>query len=131
MKLKSLSVLGLLAATPMASQAAMVEMNETELSDVSGQASISGLLFNYSADFNWNPAYSAPNRNVTYTDISGGVERETEITGSLGFTPTLNLGIAGNFTGNDYLLVEDSLPISVYNIDFTRTRTRLLFNPQR
>ncbi|HET7687315.1 MAG TPA: DUF6160 family protein [Candidatus Macondimonas sp.] len=131
MKLKSLSVLGLLAAAPMASQAAMVEMNETELSDVSGQASISGLLFNYSADFNWNPAYSAPSRDVNYSDISGGVQRETKITSSLGFTPTLNLGIAGNFTGNDYVVVEDSLPISVYNIDFTRTRSHYLFNPQR
>ena len=42
MKLKSLSFLGLLAAAPMASQAAMVEMNETELSDVNGQASFDG-----------------------------------------------------------------------------------------
>ena len=131
MKLKSLSVLGLLAAAPMASQAAMVEMNETELSDVSGQAGFSGLLFNYSATFDWKPAYSAPSRDVTYTDISGGVQRETKITSSLGFTPTLNLGIAGNFTGNDYKLVEDSLPISVYDIDFTRTRSRFLFNPDR
>jgi hypothetical protein len=37
MKLKSLSLLGLLAVVPMASQAAMTEMNETELSGVSGQ----------------------------------------------------------------------------------------------
>ena len=131
MKLKALSVLGLLAAAPMASHAAMVEMNETELSDVSGQAGFSGLLFDYSAEFKWYPAYSAPSRDVTYTDIPGGVQRETEITSSLGFTPTLNLGIAGKFTGNDYKLVEDSLPISVYNIDFTRTRSRFLFNPDR
>jgi hypothetical protein len=131
MKLKSLSVLGLLAAAPMASQAAMVEMNETELSDVSGQAGFSGLLFNYSAEFEWNPAYSAPSRDVTYTDIPGGVQRETEVTGSLGFTPTLNLGITGKFTGNYYSVVKDSIPISVFNIDFTRTRSHYLFNPQR
>ncbi len=52
MKLKSISLLGLLAATPMVSQAAMVELNETEMSSVNGQASFTGAYnFNFGANY--------------------------------------------------------------------------------
>jgi hypothetical protein len=67
MKLKSLSVLGLLAAAPMASQAAMVEMNETEMSDVSGQISFSG---NFDFDFDFGASYSVYGYAVDKT-VSG------------------------------------------------------------
>lgn len=69
MKLKSLSVLGLLAAAPMASQAAMVEMNETEMSDVSGQISFSG---NFDFDFGFGASYSVYGYEVDKTVYGSG-----------------------------------------------------------
>ncbi|HET7687317.1 MAG TPA: DUF6160 family protein [Candidatus Macondimonas sp.] len=67
MKLKSLSVLGLLAAAPMASQAAMVEMNETEMSDVSGQISFSGNF-----DFDFGASYTVYGYEVDKTVYGSG-----------------------------------------------------------
>lgn len=69
MKLKSLSVLGLLAAAPMASQAAMVEMNETEMSDVSGQISFTG---NFDFDFGFGASYSVYGYEVDKTVYGSG-----------------------------------------------------------
>ena len=71
MKLKSLSVLGLLAAAPMASQAAMVEMNETELSDVNGQASFDG-GFEFDFDFGFGASYSVYGYEVDKTVYGSG-----------------------------------------------------------
>ena len=67
MKLKSLSLLGLLAAAPMASQAAMVEMNETEMSDVSGQISFSGNF-----DFDFGASYTVYGYEVDQTVYGSG-----------------------------------------------------------
>jgi hypothetical protein len=69
MKLKSLSVLGLLAAAPMASQAAMVEMNETEMSDVSGQISFNG---NFDFDFDLGASYTVYGYEVDKTVYGSG-----------------------------------------------------------
>ncbi len=108
MKLKSLSVLGLLAAAPMASQAAMVEMNETEMSDVSGQAGFSGVLFNYSASFDWNPYYIAPNYDVTYTRVPGGVQRDSSFVVNWEVWPTWTFGVTGKYSGTPYVSTSGS-----------------------
>ena len=71
MKLKSLSMLGLLAAAPMASQAAMVEMNETEMSDVSGQISFTG-DFDFDFDFDFGANYSVYGYEVDKTVYGSG-----------------------------------------------------------
>ena len=52
MKLK-LASLGLLALAPLAAQAEMVEMQDTELADVQGQAGLAG-NFNYDFQFGWS-----------------------------------------------------------------------------
>ncbi len=82
MKLKSLSLLGLLAAAPMASQAAMVEMNETELSDINGQ----GFTYNYSFD-------------VTKTSTVAGYDGITNVYGTGTDASHWNLGGSQTVTG--------------------------------
>ena len=69
MKSKSLMMLGLLAAAPMASQAAMVEMNETEMSDVSGQISFTG---DFDFDFGFGASYSVYGYEVDKTVYGSG-----------------------------------------------------------
>ncbi|MES1993037.1 MAG: hypothetical protein V4457_05410 [Pseudomonadota bacterium] len=82
MKLKSLSLLGLLAAAPMASQAAMVEMNETELSDTNGQ----GFTYNY-------------NFSVTNTSTVAGYGVDTTVYGTGTDASHWNLGGSQTVTG--------------------------------
>ena len=89
MKLKSLSVLGLLAAAPMASQAAMVEMNETELSDVSGQAYYN---FAHSGSFTigaktFSNEQWLSNRAYSWGDdfsVGADIEYDNSVTGAYG-----------------------------------------------
>ena len=122
MKLKSLSVLGLLAAAPMASQAAMVEMNETELSEVNGQAMLSGYLFDYSASFAWNPSYSAPDYNVTRTAVLGGVQRDSSFSVGWEVFPSWNFGVTGNHSGTPYVSTSISSNWDPIDISYSRSR---------
>ncbi|MGB5233706.1 MAG: DUF6160 family protein [Candidatus Macondimonas sp.] len=127
MKLKSLSVLGLLAAAPMASQAAMVEMNETELSDVSGQAMFPGLLFNYSATYHWNPAYwNGTDFDVTTTPVLGGVQVNTSFSTNYEILPSWNVGITGKYSGTHYYTRSGSANWDPIDFSWSNTRTFLL-----
>jgi hypothetical protein len=99
---KSLLMLGLLAAAPLTSQAALVEMADSELSAVNGQAMFSGLLFNYSATFGLNPSYSAPDFDVTTTPVLGGVQVDTSFYTGWEIFPSWNVGITGKRSGNTY-----------------------------
>lgn len=51
MKRKLIPALGLLALAPLAAQAELVEMQDTELADVSGQQALAGVTFNFNATF--------------------------------------------------------------------------------
>lgn len=72
-----LMMFGLLAAAPVASQAAMVEIDDAALSEVHGQASFTGLLGTFDALVELNPytefrAFSyinAANLDGAYTDV--------------------------------------------------------------
>ena len=123
MKLKSLSVLGLLAATPMASQAAMVEMNETELSDVSGQAMFSGRLFNFSASFDLDPSYYAPNFSVYTAPVLGGVEVNTGFYVGWEIYPSWSVGVTGKYSGTPYYTKSGSANWDPIDFSWSNTRT--------
>ena len=122
MKLKSLSLLGLLATAPMASQAAMVEMNETEMSDVSGQVGLSGLLFNYSASFAWNPSYSAPHYDADRTAVLGGVQRDSTFSVKAGMSPSWTFGVTGKYSGTPYVGTDASATVDFVDISYARSR---------
>jgi|GEM_PF-1258554 len=123
MKLKSLSVLGLLAAAPMASQAAMVEMNETEMSAVNGQAMLSGHLFDYSASFAWNPSYSAPDYDVTHTAVLGGVQRDSSFSVGWEIFPSWTFGVTGKYSDTPYYTKSGSANWDPIDFGWSNTRT--------
>ena len=128
-----LMLLALLAAAPMASQAAMVEMNETELSDVSGQASftIPGLLMDRTVEFGVKDTFVAPDYKREYKDVLGGVERTSGIGTSYTVEPYFKYESTGNWTGNSYRTVDSKVPFDVWDINYSRVRTDLAFNPDR
>lgn len=101
MRLKQLSLLALLAA-PLTSQAALVEMADSELSAVNGQAMFSGKLFNYSATFGLNPSYSAPDFDVTTTPVTDGVQVDTYFSAGWEIYPSWSVGVTGKYSGNTY-----------------------------
>lgn len=104
MRLKQLSLLALLAA-PLTSQAALVEMADSELSAVNGQAQamFPGLLFNYSAEFHWNPAsWNGTDFDMTTTPVTGGVQVDTSFSTNYEIFPSWSFGIAGKHSGNTY-----------------------------
>lgn len=101
MRLKQMSLLALLAA-PLTSQAALVEMADSELSAVNGQAMLSGRLFNYSAMFDLNPDYSAPDFDLTATPVTGGVQVDTYFSAGFEIFPSWSVGITGKHSGNTY-----------------------------
>ena len=131
MKLKLVS-LGLLALAPMAAQAELVEMQDTELADVQGQAfTIPGILVSRTFDVDVGTDFSAPKYEVTYTDVLGGVERKSTFGTSYTITPSFSYESTGNVTGNPYRTVNSEKPIDLWDIGYTRTRTSFKFNPQR
>jgi hypothetical protein len=85
MKSKSLMMLALLAAAPVASQAAVVEMNDAELSAVEGQA------FSYA--WNLNPAlgFGFSNSPTTY-----GYGYTVGVTPTVSYTAVNDLNPARN-----------------------------------
>lgn len=125
MSLKHMSLMVLLAA-PMATQAAMVEMNETELSAVNGQAMFSGLLFNSSATLDWNPSYTAPDFDVTTTPVSGGVQVDTSFITNWEVFPSWSVSIAGKHSGNTYYTSGGSGNWDPIDIEWSNTR---IFTP--
>ncbi len=101
MRLKHMSLLALLAA-PLTSQAALVEMADSELSAVNGQFNFSGPLFNYSAMFDLDPSYDAPDFEVTTTPVPGGVQVDTSFYTSWEIYPSWSVGVTGKRSGNTY-----------------------------
>lgn len=126
MNLQTLSALALLAATPLASQAAMVEMNDTELSTVQGQAMYSGWLFDYSASVAWNPSYSAPDFDVSTTPILGGVQVDTSFSTGWEIFPTWNFGITGKRSGTPYYTKSGSANWDPIDFSWSNSRAFIL-----
>jgi len=84
MSLKHLPLIALLVA-PVAAQAAVNEMNEAALSEVHGQATVSGALFSYSVWAALNPDHWGGGFDLTMTPVVGGVQVTTKIpTGLVG-----------------------------------------------
>ncbi|GMV69578.1 MAG: hypothetical protein AMXMBFR76_20170 [Pseudomonadota bacterium] len=131
MKLK-LASLGLLALAPMAAQAELVEMQDTDLSDVQGQAfTIPGILVSRTFDVDVDTDLTPPTYDAVYTDVPGGVERVSTFKTKYTITPSFSYKSTGNFTGNSYRMVERGTPVDLWDIAYTRTRTDLGFNPDR
>lgn len=122
MSLKHMSLMVLLAA-PMATQAAMVEMNETELSAVNGQAMFSGHLFDYSATFALNPYYTAPDYDVTYSPVMGGVQRDSSFYVNWEVNPSWTFGVTGKYSGTPYVSTSGSGNWDPIDISYFRSRT--------
>ena len=131
MKLKLASV-GLFALAPLAAQAELVEMNNAELATVQGQAfTIPGVLISRTFDVGVNTQFTSPTYDATYTDVPGGVERESNFVTKYTVSPFFTYTSTGNYTGNDYRTVESGIDIDVVDVNYSRTRTFLWFNPQR
>lgn len=131
MKLK-LASLGLLALAPMAAQAELVEMQDTELADVQGQAfTIPGILVSRTFDVGIATSFTPPTYDATYTDVLGGVERVSTFKTKYTVTPSFTYESNGNFTNNSYRTVASSMPVDLWDIDYKRTRTNFGFNPDR
>lgn len=103
MNVKSLMMLGLLTAVPVASQAAMSNMNDAALSNVAGQAFTFGWALNPSMGFGFSnspTAYSfgytvgvAP--TTTYTAVS-----DLYPTRTVSYTGGFNIGAGNTFVRN-------------------------------
>lgn len=131
MKLKLVS-LGLLALAPMAAQAEMVEMQDTELADVKGQAfTIPGILFSRTFDVGVVTDFTPPTYDATYTDVLGGVERTSHFGTNYTVSPYFKYQSTGNFTHNSYRTVDSGVDIDLWDVSYGRTRTFLWFNPER
>jgi hypothetical protein len=127
MRLKHMSLLALLAA-PLTSHAALVEMADSELSAVNGQAMFPGLLFNYSATFNWNPSYTAPDFEVESEPVPGGVEVITSFVTNWQVLPTWSVGVTGKYSGNTYYTKNGSGEFDPIDINWTNTRSFIPFH---
>ena len=103
MNVKSLMMLGLLAATPVASQAAMVEMDAAALSTVEGQA--------FSFGWNLNPAlgFGFSNSPTAYSyGYTVGVTPTTTFTAennpnparNISYVSAYSLGVSKSFVRN-------------------------------
>lgn len=93
MKSKSLMLLALLAAAPVASQAAVVEMNDAELSAVEGQA--------FSFGWNLNPAlgFGFSNSPTSYGyGYTVGVVPTVDYTAVNDLYPTRNISYTSSFS---------------------------------
>lgn len=93
MKSKSLMMLALLAAAPVASQAAVVEMNDAELSAVEGQA--------FSFGWNLNPAlgFGFSNSPTTYGyGYTVGVMPTVEYEAENDLNPARNMSYNSSFS---------------------------------
>ena len=131
MKLK-LASLGLLALAPLAAQAELIEMQDTELADVQGQAfTIPGILVSRTIDVGVDTNFTAPTYDAVYTDVPGGVKRVSTFKTKYTVTPYFSYESTGNFTGNSYRTVDSSNPFDLWDIAYTRTRIDLGFNPDR
>jgi hypothetical protein len=131
MKLKLASV-GLFALAPLAAQAELVEMNNAELATVQGQAfTIPGVLVSRTVGVGVNSEFTSPTYDATYADVPGGVERESNFVTKYTVSPFFTYTSTGNYTGNDYRTVESGIDIDVVDVNYSRTRTFLWFNPQR
>lgn len=64
MKRKLIPALGLLALTPLAAQAELVAMQDSELAEVSGQQALAGITFNFNATFDRTVAGLGIYKNV-------------------------------------------------------------------
>ncbi|MDY6956171.1 MAG: hypothetical protein SVO96_04750 [Pseudomonadota bacterium] len=127
MSLKHMPLIALLAA-PVVAQAAMVELNEAELSDVNGQASYSGVLFNYAASAAWNPSYTAPYFNVTTSPVLGGVEIDTSAGVNWEVFPSWNFSMTGKNSGNTYVSKAGSGNWDPIDLSWSNTHTFTLFH---
>lgn len=96
MNIKSLMMLGLLAAAPVVSQAAMKDMNEADLSTVHGQKTLQGQLFTYSANLALNP-YHVPFSYDVSPDVGGF---KTTLDWNWEIFPAWSVSATGNYTGN-------------------------------
>lgn len=92
MKSKSLMMLALLAAAPVASQAAVVEMNNAELSAVEGQAFSFGWNLNPALGFGFNNSAAAYGYGYTV-----GVEPTVVYTAENDLDPTRNVSYSKSF----------------------------------
>ena len=131
MKLK-LASLGLLALAPMAVHAELVEMQDTELAEVNGQAvTIPGIVFSRTFDVGVTTDFTPPTYDATYADVPGGVERTSSFDTNYTVTPYFSYQSTGNFTTNSYRTVDSDVDIDLWDVGYTRTRTFLWFNPER
>ena len=101
MRLKQMSLLALLAA-PLTSQAALVEMADSELSAVNGQAMFSGLLFNYSAMFDLESFLHCAGLRCDHDPVPGGVQVDTYFSAGWEIFPSWSVGVTGKYSGNTY-----------------------------
>ncbi len=94
-----LMMLGLLAAAPMASQAAMVEMDDAALSNVEGQA--------FSYGFNLNPALSF---GISNSPTSYGYGYTVGVAPTVSYTAVNDLNPARNVSyGSSFTLAHSTL----------------------
>lgn len=101
MNRKSLMMLGLLAAAPMASQAAMVEMDDAALSEVQGQAFTFGWALNPALGVGFSNSPTAYSFGYTV-----GVAPTTTYTAVNDLYPTRNVFYTGGFNigaGNTFV----------------------------
>lgn len=89
---------------------------------------LSGRLFNYSATFNWNPDYTAPDFDVTTTPILGGVEVNTSFVTNWQVFPSWSVGLTGKYSGNPYYTSGGSGEINPIDINWTNTRRFIPFH---
>ncbi|MDY6955536.1 MAG: hypothetical protein SVO96_01490 [Pseudomonadota bacterium] len=119
---------------PLAAQAELVEMNNAELATVQGQAftiPLPGTFVTRTLEVGVDTEFTPPTYEHDYVDVAGGVQRDSSFKTKYTVSPYFNYTSTGNITGNDYRTVESGTDIDVVDVNYSRTRTFLWFNPHR